>query len=111
MLVEELWLAGSEGVAVNGERLSGSSAVIDIGGSTLVNSAYLAPPYTIRAVGPPDLYDRLRSSVAFVDFVHGRIERSGISLSVAQLDTVDLPAFAGTVNLRFAAPAPSGSAQ
>jgi uncharacterized protein YlxW (UPF0749 family) len=108
-LVEQLWLAGAEGVAVNGERLVGTSAVIDIGGSILVNSAYLAPPYQISAVGPPDLYDRLQSSIAFADFVKGRIEPSGISLSVAELATVDLPAYAGTVSLRYAAPAPSGT--
>lgn len=109
VLVQELWLAGAEGIAVNGERISATSAVIDIGGSILVNSAYLAPPYQISAIGPPDLYDRLRSSIAFVDFVQGRIDRAGISLSVAELATVDLPAFAGTVNLRYAAPAPSGT--
>lgn len=111
ILVEELWLAGAEGVSVNGERLVGSSAIIDIGGSMLVNSAYLAPPFTIRAIGPPDLYDRLRSSVAFAEFVRSRIERAGISLSVAELDMVDLPAFAGTVNVRVAQPVPSGAGE
>lgn len=109
VLVEELWLAGAEAIAVNGERIAGTTAVIDIGGSILVNSAYLAPPYTISAIGPPDVYVRLRGSVAFVEFVQGRIEQLGISLSVAELESVDLPAFAGTVNLRFAVPAPSGT--
>ena len=90
ILVEELWLAGAEGIEINGERLAATSAVIDIGGSILVNSAYLAPPYLIRAVGPPDLYDRLQGSVAFVEFVQGRVERPGPSLSVAELDSVDL---------------------
>ena len=109
ILVQQLWLAGAEGIAVNGERLSTTSAVIDIGGSILVNSAYLAPPYQISAVGPPDLYERLRSSLTFADFVQGRIDRAGLSLSVAELAAVDLPAYAGTVNLRYAAPAPSGA--
>jgi len=109
ILVEQLWLAGAEGIAVNGERLSATSAVIDIGGSILVNSAYLAPPYQLSAVGPPDLYTRLQGSLAFGDFVQGRINRSGISLSVAELASVDLPAYAGTVNLRYATPAPSGT--
>lgn len=106
-LIEELWLAGAEGIAVNGERIVGSSAVLDIGGSILANSAYLSPPYTITAIGPSDLYDRLRRSVAFVAFVQGRVEPSGLRLSVAELDKVDLPAFAGTVRLRYATPVES----
>ncbi|HTK45337.1 MAG TPA: DUF881 domain-containing protein [Patescibacteria group bacterium] len=108
ILLRELWLAGAEAIDINGERVASTSAVIDIGGSILVNSAYLAPPYEIRAIGPPDLYDRLRSSVAFVDFVQGRIDRNGMSLSVAPLASVDLDAYAGTVNLRYASPAASG---
>ena len=110
VLVEELWLAGAQGITVNGERIVGTSAVLDIGGSILVNSAYLAPPYTIKAVGPADLYARLQASVAFVEFVHGRVEPAGLRLSVAQLDDVDLAAFAGTVNLRYARPVPSAGA-
>ena len=51
-VVEELWLAGAEGVAVNGERVTAATAIIDIGGSVLVNSAYLAPPYQVSAIGP-----------------------------------------------------------
>lgn len=110
VLVEELWLAGADGIAVNGERVVGSTAVLDIGGSILVNSAYLAPPYTITAIGPADLYDRLRASVGFVSFVQGRIEPSGLQLSVAELESVGLPAFAGTVSLRYARPVEGSAA-
>lgn len=106
-VIEELWLAGAEGIELNGERVVGSTAILDIGGSILANSAYLSPPYTIKAVGPSDLYDRLRASAAFVAFVQGRIEPSGLRLSVAELDSVDLRAFAGTVTLRYARPATS----
>jgi len=106
-LVEELWLAGAQAIAVNGERVVATTAVIDIGGSILVNSAYLAPPYTVSAIGPPDLYDRLRSSVGFIQFVQARVEPAGLRLSVAELDSIDVPAFAGTVALRYARPVES----
>lgn len=106
-LVEELWLAGAQAIAVNGERVVASTAILDIGGSILVNSAYVSPAYTITAIGPADLYDRLRASVGFVQFVQTRVQPAGLGLSVAQPDSVDIPAFAGTVNLRNARPVES----
>jgi len=104
VLIQELWFAGAEAIAVNDERIVGTSAILDIGGSILVNSAYLAPPYEIRAIGPEDLYERMQGSVSFGQYVQARIEPTGITLSVAQPESVDLPAFAGTVNVRYAAP-------
>lgn len=109
-LIEELWLAGAEAIAVNGERVTTTTAVIDIGGSILVNSAYLAPPYQVAAIGPQGLYDRLKGSVSFVEFVRARVEGFGIRLTFAELDAVDVPAFAGTVNVRYARPVESPGA-
>ena len=106
-VIEELWLAGAEAIAVNGERIVPTSAVIDIGSSVLVNSAYLAPPYQIAAIGPADLYDRLTGSPGFVDFVSARGEGVGLRLSFAEPETVEIPAFAGTITLRYSRPAAS----
>ena len=58
-MVEELWAAGAEAIAVNGERITPTTAIIDIGPSILVNAAYLAGPYQVTAIGPADLYPRL----------------------------------------------------
>jgi uncharacterized protein YlxW (UPF0749 family) len=107
--VEALWLAGAEAIAVNGERVTPTTAIIDIGSSVLVNSAYLAPPYRITALGPDDLYTRLSSSPEFVDLVRARADAYGIRLSFAEPEHVDIPAFAGTITLRYARPLPSGS--
>lgn len=111
-LVEELWLAGAEGMAVNGERVTVGTAIVDIGGSVLVNSAYLAPPYQVSAIGPADMFDRLTQSQSFVDLVRARAETFGIDIRYAVSDTVDLPAYAGSLNLRYGRPqasAPPGA--
>ena len=105
--VEELWLAGAEAVAINGERVTPTTAVIDIGSSVLVNSAYLAPPFRITALGPDDLYTTLSASPGFVDLVRARADAYGIRISFAEPESVDLPAFAGTVTLRYARPIPA----
>ena len=109
-VVEELWLAGAEAIAINDERVTPTTAIIDIGTSLLVNSAYLAPPYQLTALGPTDLYDRLSRAAGFVDFVRARAEGYGIRLSFAEPETVDVPAFAGTVTLRYSRPLASPSA-
>jgi uncharacterized protein YlxW (UPF0749 family) len=115
-VVAELWLAGAEAIAVNGERLTTSTAIIDIGGSVLVNAAYLAGPFDVSAIGPTDLFDRLSASPGFREFVQTRRGSFGIGVSWAQPEKVDLPAFAGSVNLReskaVASPttSPSGAA-
>ena len=108
-VVEQLWLAGAEAVAVNGERITPTTSVIDIGTSVLVNAAYLAPPYQLTALGPVDLYDRLSAAPGFIDFVRARAEGYGIRLSFAEPSTVDVPAFAGTVSLRYSRPLASPS--
>jgi len=106
-VVEELWLAGAEAIAVNGERVTAATAVVDIGGSVLVNSAYIAAPYEVRAIGPGDMFDRLTSSAGFVDFIRARAETFGIGVGYAVQDAVDLPAYAGAVNLRHGRVDPS----
>lgn len=112
-LVEELWLAGAEAIAVNSERVLGGTAFIDIGGTVLVNSAYLAPPYTVTALGPRDLYARVSSSRGFVELVRIRAGQGGVRMSVAENGSLRVPAFAGSVSLSAGSPvvtaAPNGS--
>jgi uncharacterized protein YlxW (UPF0749 family) len=108
-VVADLWRSGAEAIAVNGERLTTTSAIIDIGGSVLVNAAYLAAPFQVSAIGPTDLFQRLSASPGFEDFVRTRRGSFGIGVSWAVPDTVDVPAFAGTLNLRETRAVPSPS--
>ncbi len=106
-VVEGLWQAGAEAVSVNAERVTPTTAIIDIGGSILVNSAYLAPPYQVNAIGPRGLYDRLVALPSFVDLVTGRAQKFGIKLSFAEPADLVVPAYAGNVSVRYAHVVPS----
>lgn len=109
VVVEELWLAGAQAVAVNGERIAVSTAFVDIGGSVLVNSAYVAAPFQVAAIGPADMFDRMVASPGFVGLIRSRAEAYGIGVSWATPEAVDLPAYAGDINLRIARPAPAAT--
>jgi uncharacterized protein YlxW (UPF0749 family) len=53
-LVNGLWVAGAEAVAINGERLTGLSAIRGAGEAITVNFRSLRRPYVVEAIGDPD---------------------------------------------------------
>ncbi|HEY4752638.1 MAG TPA: DUF881 domain-containing protein, partial [Candidatus Limnocylindrales bacterium] len=112
-VVDQLWAAGAEGIAINGERVVVSTAIVDIGGSVVVNGAYVAAPYQVSAIGPATMFDTLTHEPGFVDFIRARSEAYGIEVQYATPDSVDLPAYAGSTNLRYgratATPQPSAA--
>lgn len=108
-VVEELWLAGAEAVAVNDERVVSTTSIIDIGGSLLVNSAYVEPPYQVKAVGPVDMYAQLAASASWVDFVASRAGQDGIRVAIAEPADLLVPAYAGSVSIRYAGPPASAA--
>jgi uncharacterized protein YlxW (UPF0749 family) len=89
---------------VNTERIVPLSGFLDIGESILVNSAYLVPPYQVVAIGPPDLYDRLTSSAGFQRWIRARVQPYALRVRYAEIPDAAVPAYAGTVRLRYARP-------
>jgi uncharacterized protein YlxW (UPF0749 family) len=108
-VIAELWLAGAEAISVNGERVTVSTGVLDIGHTILVNSAYLSPPYQVSAIGPNDLLEQLGLSEGWRDFIQTRRGGFGLDIAFAEPEAVDLPAFAGSLTLRESRPVPSPS--
>ena len=53
VLVNGLWEAGAEAVAINGQRLTSTSAIRSAGSAITVNYISLTPPYRVVALGDP----------------------------------------------------------
>lgn len=53
VVVNGLWAAGAEAIAVNGERLSATTAIRTAGSAILVDVVPLIGPYRVEAVGDP----------------------------------------------------------
>jgi len=52
-VVNALWDAGAEAVAINGQRLVSTSAIRNAGSAVLVNFRVLTSPYLVDAIGDP----------------------------------------------------------
>jgi len=53
VVVNGLWAAGAEAIAVNGQRLTATTAIRSAGDAVLVDLVALSSPYTVEAVGDP----------------------------------------------------------
>jgi uncharacterized protein YlxW (UPF0749 family) len=51
VVVDGLWAAGAEAVAVNGQRLTSTTAIRSAGDAILVDLVALSSPYTVEAIG------------------------------------------------------------
>ena len=93
-IVNEVWAAGAEAVAVNGQRLTALSAIRSAGQAILVDFRPLSPPYDLVAVGDADAM-RTRLVEGFGGSYLQVLQNYGISYSVKTRDNVRLPASAG----------------
>ncbi|MEZ0492874.1 DUF881 domain-containing protein [Kineococcus sp. TBRC 1896] len=92
LVVNGLWAAGAEAVAVNGQRLGALSSVRAAGEAILVDYRPLTPPYTVSAVGDPAALQ-----TAFAASVAGRYlqvlrDNYGVRTEVGTADALELPA-------------------
>lgn len=55
VLVNGLWEAGAEAIAINGRRLTALSAIVNSDIAIQVNKGPLSPPYVVQAVGGQNL--------------------------------------------------------
>ena len=106
-LVNGLWEAGAEAVAINGQRLTNLSTIRLAGGAITVNARSLRRPYVVTAIGNPDTlparFAETSSGQAWLD-----LQREvGLKLKITPTSSLELP---GTeVSLRFANQDPGGA--
>jgi uncharacterized protein YlxW (UPF0749 family) len=67
-LVNGLWRAGADAIAINGRRLSALSAIAQSNIAIQVNRGPLTPPYVVSAIGDSGLGSRLDATATGVQF-------------------------------------------
>lgn len=90
--VNGLWAAGAEAIAVNGQRLSSTSAIRTAGSAVLVDFRPLSPPYRITALGDAQ---QLRAQVETEEageYLAELSSRYGIASSWESDDALEVPA-------------------
>lgn len=104
LVVNALFAAGAEAVAINDSRLVATTPIRAAGDTIVVNFRPLSPPFEVRAIGA----DRRR-------FLSSQIARRfdrwtglfGLGFDVAEDDRLTVPAYTGRVSISTATPSRS----
>src|SRR5262249_31305150 len=101
-VVNELKAAGAEAIAVNGQRVVGSTAIRCVGPVVHVNDVPAAPPYVVLAIGDQNaLLGGLNLPGGGLD---GLRHFDTDMVRIEKKQTLHIPAFAGITQMRFARP-------
>jgi uncharacterized protein YlxW (UPF0749 family) len=109
LLINELWAAGAEAIAIGSgdekdsrgfQRIVANTGFSCAGTTILVDTKRIAPPYIIRAIGNPD---NLRSALTLPGgFVETQILSFELQFSMEKKDDVYIPPYKGSMVFRYA---------
>lgn len=101
-VVNLLWLAGAEAVAVNDERIVTSTSIYCVGSTIMVNDTRLSPPYLVRAIGDPAALYAVAMDPTYLGDLRRRVQRHGLKLTIDWRQEVTLPAYKGSFAFEYA---------
>lgn len=92
-VLNELRAGGAEAIAVNDQRLLGTSEVRCAGPTVMVNGKVFGPPFVIKAIGDPKT---LSAALTMRGGVVDTLKYWGIELKIQKEEQIVVPAFSGT---------------
>ena len=95
-VVNQLWSSGAEAISVNDVRLTPTSAIRFAGQAVLVDFQPITSPYTIRAIGDPDVLVTRFADSEVASRYHTLAAR-GVAFSFDESTKLTLPASAAVV--------------
>jgi uncharacterized protein YlxW (UPF0749 family) len=90
-LVDGLWQAGAEAIAINGRRLTSLSAIVNSDIAIQVNKGPLSPPYVVQAIGGRNLDASFVETQSGINFL-ALADQFGFVVERDTVSSLQLPA-------------------
>jgi uncharacterized protein YlxW (UPF0749 family) len=102
-VVNAVWAAAADGVAIMDQRLIATSAVRCVGNTLLLQGRPYSPPFVVAAVGDVDAVRAQLDASPEVAVLEQAVQDFGLTFEVRALPQVTLPAYDGPLVLEHAA--------
>lgn len=104
LVVNDLWQAGAEAVAVNGRRVISTTAIRQAGGTILVNYRAVTSPYRLVAIGDAEVMQERMTRSELAERFGVWTEIYGLHFSVERVGVASVPPLSGVPQLHWARP-------
>jgi uncharacterized protein YlxW (UPF0749 family) len=101
-VVNAVWAAASDGVAVMDQRLIATSAVRCVGNTLLLQGRTYSPPFVITAIGDASAIRAQLAASPQVGIFQQAVDDFGLTFSVRERPEVTVPAYDGLLELQYA---------
>ena len=99
-VINALWSAGSEAVAINDERIVSTTSIYCVGSTIMVNDTRLSPPCAIRAIGDSKAQQEALLQIPYLEKLRMRAKLYGVQFKISLRNEMTLPAYTGSFAVR-----------
>ncbi|MSQ36966.1 MAG: DUF881 domain-containing protein [Chloroflexi bacterium] len=103
-IVNTAWRGGATAVAVNDERIVGTSSVYCIGSTITVNGTLMSPPFQVAIIGDPAALLAAFEDPAQLRDIKQRRDMFGLGLRVTRASALRVPEYSGALTVKQATP-------
>ncbi|MGY1654173.1 DUF881 domain-containing protein [Geodermatophilus sp. SYSU D01119] len=103
-VVNAVWAAGADGVAIMDQRLIATSAVRCVGNVLLLQGRTYSPPFVVTAIGDAAAIRAQLDASPQVAVFEQAVEAYGLGFAVRERADVVLPAYGGPLDMDLATP-------
>ncbi|HEY6202109.1 MAG TPA: DUF881 domain-containing protein [Candidatus Limnocylindria bacterium] len=103
-IVNQAWRGGAEAIAINDERIVGSSSIYCVGSTIMVNGTLMSPPFKVLVIGPQNELLATYDDPTQLRDIKQRRDIYGLGFRVSRATGLHIPPYRGALNVRFATP-------
>ncbi len=102
-VINELWAAGAEAIAINGQRITATTGFSQVSGTVVVNLQRLSQPFVIAAIGDPAT---LESALNIRGGMVEGLRALGLRITIKRQERLVVPASKTSITFEYAQPTP-----
>ena len=102
-VVNAVWAAAADGVAIMDQRLIATSAVRCVGNTLLLQGRTYSPPFVVAAIADASAVRAQLAASPQVAVFQQAVDAYGLTFTVRERPAVELPAYDGPLDLEYAA--------